>query len=163
MKSNQTEQRVALFAGSFDPFTKGHEAIVEAALRLFDEVVVGIGSNVAKSALLDVEQRKRLIDDLYSGEERVSSAIYGTLTVDFAREIGATALIRGVRGVADLEAERTLESVNRGLAPELQTVLLLTPAEVAHISSSCVRELLAFGKEVDMMMPRGIELKNYML
>ncbi len=160
---SEKRESVALFAGSFDPFTRGHAAVVEAALRLFDSVVVGVGNNVAKSSLLSVEQRVALIDELYSDDERLSTAVYGSLTVDFAREVGATALVRGVRSVADFESERTLESVNRALAPDLQTVLLFTPAEVAHVSSSCVRELLAFGKDVDFMMPEGVELKKYML
>ncbi len=163
----QGREKIALFAGSFDPFTKGHSALVESALQLFDRVVIGVGSNVAKSSLLSAESRKSLIEDFYIDSEyssRVEVELYDTLTVDFARKVGATALVRGVRGVVDMETERTLESVNRALAPELQTVLLFTPAEVSHISSSCVRELLAFGKcrEIEMMMPEGVELKKYL-
>ena len=87
--------RIALFAGSFDPFTRGHEAVVEEALRLFDEVVIGVGENVSKKGLLAVDERCRLIEDLYADNERVRVAKYSTLTGDFARKVGATALVRG--------------------------------------------------------------------
>lgn len=155
-------ERVALFAGSFDPFTRGHEALVEEALRLFDRVVIGVGANIAKRGLLTVEQRMRLIDDLYRDNDRVEVAAYDTLTTDFARKVGATALVRGVRNTLDFEFERTMEATNRHLAPELTTVLLVAPAEYGHISSSVVRELLSFGREVDELMPQKIDIKNYL-
>ena len=154
--------RIALFAGSFDPFTRGHEAVVEEALRLFDEVVIGVGDNISKRGLLSVEQRCQLIEDLYADNDRVRVAKYSTLTGDFAREVGATALVRGVRNTVDFEFERTIEATNRQLFPELTTVLLVTPAEYMHISSSTVRELLAFGREVDSYMPQNIKIENYL-
>ncbi len=157
------EERVALFAGSFDPFTLGHSAVVGSALRLFDRVVVGVGCNISKRSLLSIEQRVRLIEELYADEPRVSVCSYDGLTGNFAFEVGATALVRGVRNAIDLESERVLEAVNRGLYPELQTVLLFTPAEVAHISSSGVRELIAFGAKVESMMPCGVELDRYLV
>jgi len=153
--------RIALFAGSFDPFTRGHEAVVEEALRLFDEVVVAVGENVSKKGLLSVEQRCRLISDVYRDESRVRVASYSILTGDFAREVGATALVRGVRNTVDFEFERTIEATNRELYPELTTVLLVTPAEYMHISSSMVRELLAFGHKVDDYLPQSINIENY--
>ena len=119
--------KIALFAGSFDPFTRGHEVVVEEALKLFDEVVVAVGENVSKHALLSVEQRCRLIEEVYGNEERVRVASYSTLTGDFAREVGATVLVRGVRNSVDFEFERTIEIANRQLFPELTTVLLPCP------------------------------------
>ena len=154
--------KIALFAGSFDPFTRGHAALVEEALHLFDKVVIGIGENVAKQGLLSVEQRKQLISDIYRNESRVEVASYTSLTADFAREIGATALIRGVRNTVDFEFERTMEATNRHLAPELTTILLIAPAEYGHISSSMVRELLAFGRDVSEYLPQNIDIKNYL-
>lgn len=153
--------KIALFAGSFDPFTRGHEAVVEEALRLFDEVVVGVGENVSKRSLLSVEQRCRLIEDVYSANNRVRVLSYSTLTGDFARRVGATVLVRGVRNTIDFEMERTMEATNRELYPELTTVLLVTPAEYMHISSSMVRELLAFGRNVDEYLPENIKIENY--
>ena len=155
--------RIALFAGSFDPFTRGHEAVVEEALRLFDEVVIGVGENVSKKGLLSVDERCRLIEDVYAGNERVRVAKYSTLTGDFARKVGATALLRGVRNTIDFEFERTIEATNRNLFPELTTVLLVTPAEYMHISSSMVRELLAFGRSVDEFIPSKIKIENYLI
>lgn len=155
-------KRIALFAGSFDPFTRGHELVVEEALRLFDEVVIGVGKNVSKRSLLSVEQRCRLIDDLYRDNDAVKVASYSTLTGDFAREVGATVLVRGVRNTIDFEFERSIEATNRQLFPELTTVLLPTPAEYMHISSSVVRELLSFGRKVDDYMPQGVNIEEYL-
>lgn len=158
----EQSKRIALFAGSFDPFTRGHEALVDEALRLFDRVVIGIGDNIQKRGLLPVEARKRLIEERYAQEMRVEVAVYSGLTGDFATEIGATALLRGVRNTIDFEYERTLEATNRRLYPQLTTLLLLTPAEVADISSSMVRELVAFGRDVSELMPQGVDLKRYL-
>ncbi len=152
----------ALFSGSFDPFTRGHAAIVEQSLRLFDRVVVGVGVNVNKKGLLTAEQRLRLIDDFYCDEPRVEVRLYSGLTGDEALSVGAHALVRGVRNTVDFELERTMESMNRRIYPQLQTVLLFTPAEVADISSSCVRELLAFGRSVEELMPEGVDIKQYL-
>lgn len=154
--------KIALFAGSFDPFTRGHEAVVDAALRIFDEVVIGVGENISKKNLLSLEQRCSLIADLYKEEERVRVLSYNTLTGDFAREVGATALVRGVRSTVDFEFERTIEATNRQLFPELTTVLLPTPVEYMHISSSLVRELLTFGRDVKELMPQNIDITNYL-
>ncbi len=155
-------KRIALFPGSFDPFTRGHESLVEQALRLFDEVVIAVGDNIAKNALLDVRSRCRLIEDLYADEPRVSVSLYKTLTGDEAERVGACAIVRGIRNTTDFNYERSIEATNRRLFPALATVLLVTPDEYAHISSSVVRELLAFGREVDEFVPEGINLKDYM-
>ena len=154
--------RTAIFPGSFDPFTRGHAALVEQALSLFDKVVIAIGENINKNSLLDAEQREKLIRDCYAGNERVEVIRYSTLTGEVAREVGATVLVRGVRNTVDFEFERTIEATNRELFPELTTVLIPTPAEVMHISSSMVRELLAFGREVDDYLPQNINIKNYL-
>ena len=154
--------KIALFAGSFDPFTRGHEAVVEVALQLFDEVVIGVGENISKRGLLSVDNRCRLIKDCYKDNPRVRVAKYSTLTGDFAREMGATVLVRGVRNTMDFEFERSIEATNRQLFPELTTVLLPTPAEVMHISSSVVRELLSFGREVSDYLPQNIKIENYL-
>lgn len=154
--------KTAIFPGSFDPFTRGHEAIVEKALHLFDKVVIGIGSNVSKQGLLSLENRKRLIDDYYAGDARVEARIYNGMTGDFAQQVGAAAVIRGVRNTTDFEYERTMEATNHRLHPDIITVMLFTPAPVADIASSTVREVLAFGRTVDEFMPEGIDIKKYL-
>ncbi len=153
--------RIAIFPGSFDPFTRGHQAIVEQALRLFDSVVVAIGYNPTKQGLLTVEARKKLIESTYENEPRVSVDIYTTLTGDYCVARGAVAMVRGVRSTIDFEMERGLDAANRRLFPELTTVVLFTPADVADISSSGVRELLAFGRGVEAFLPQGININDY--
>ncbi len=155
-------KRIALFPGSFDPFTRGHEQLVESALQLFDEVVIAVGDNLSKRGLLSVEARCRMISDLYAANDRVKVASYTSLTGDFARECGAVAMIRGVRNTTDFNFERSIEATNRRLFPEIVTVLLATPAEYAHISSSVVRELLSFGRDVSDFVPAGIDIKRYL-
>lgn len=155
-------ERTAIFPGSFDPFTRGHEALVSEALNLFDRVVIGVGNNTTKAGLLTVENRRRLIEDVYAGEPRVEARIYTGLTGDFARDAGACAIIRGVRNTTDFEYERTMEATNYRLYRDLTTVMLFTPAPVADISSSTVREVLAFGRSVEEFMPCGIRIENYL-
>ena len=152
--------KIALFPGSFDPFTKGHEAIVKQALVLFDKVIIAIGENIGKNSLLTPQERKGLIEKLYSNNERVEVVTYSTLTGDLARKVGASAIIRGVRNTIDFEYERTLAQTNKRLFPEIETILLLTPADLADVSSSAVRELLAFGHDVSDMLPEGIDLQS---
>lgn len=153
---------IAIFPGSFDPFTRGHQALVDDALRIFDKVVIGIGNNVSKAGLLRIEARKQLIEDLYADNPRVEVRIYTGLTGDFALDQHASAIIRGVRNTTDFEYERTMAATNRRLYPAVVTVMLFTPPDVADISSSTVREVLAFGRSVAEFLPRGIELENYL-
>lgn len=152
--------KIALFPGSFDPFTRGHEAIVRQALTLFDKVVVAIGENIGKNSLLSTEERIKFIEQLYANDERVEAIAYSTLTGDVARKVGASAIIRGVRNTIDFEYERTLAQTNKRLFPEIETILLLTPADLADVSSSAVRELMAFGHDVSGMLPEGIDLQS---
>ena len=155
-------ERTAIFPGSFDPFTRGHAALVDEALNLFDRVVIGIGNNTSKQGLLTVENRKRLIDDYYAGDARVEAMIYGGMTGDFAQQVGAAAVIRGVRNTTDFEYERTMAATNRRLYPAVVTGMLFTPSPVADISSSTVREVLSFGRTVEEFMPIGIDIEDYL-
>ncbi|MBO5801028.1 MAG: pantetheine-phosphate adenylyltransferase [Alistipes sp.] len=154
-------ERVAIFPGSFDPFTRGHEAIVTEALRMFDKVIVAIGHNSAKRGLLTPEARKRLIEQIYNGDARVEVTTYSTLTGDEARRVGATTIIRSVRNATDFDYERTMDHANREIFPELRTIIIIAPAEVEHISSSLVRELRAFGHDTSTLLPQGITLEDF--
>lgn len=157
MKTSQcTDRRIALFPGSFDPFTRGHESIVERALPLFDEIVIAIGVNVNKHTLTSMEQRQQWIKSTFSHEPRVRVIAYTGLTADAARQCGARFLLRGVRTVADFESEMAMADVNRELSG-LETVLLYTLPECSHISSSMVRELVKYGQSVDRYLPRGLD------
>lgn len=154
--------KTAIFPGSFDPFTRGHEAVVEQATNLFDKVVIAIGDNVGKRSLLSLKDRLRLIRRLYENNPKVECVAYSTLTGELAREMGAQAIIRGVRNTIDFEYERTMAQTNSRLFPELTTLLLFTPAELANVSSSTVRELLSFGQDVSEFLPKGVEIKTYL-
>lgn len=145
-------EKTALFAGTFDPYTRGHHALVERALVLFDTVVVAVGRNLEKKCMLSVEERVSAIEKLYAGNERVKVAVYDTLTMDFAQSVGATALLRGVRSVKDFEYERDIADINLRLGG-IDTVLLVSEPEYAAISSSVVRELMKYGKDVSEFLP----------
>ena len=154
-------ERIAIFPGSFDPFTRGHQAVVEEALKLFDRVVIAIGHNIAKRGLLTTEARKRLIESIYVAEPRVEVTLYTSLTGIEARRVGATAMIRSVRSSADFDYERTIERANREIFPDIATVILLAPAGLEYISSSLVRELYAFGQDTSSLLPEGVILEDY--
>lgn len=145
-------EKTALFAGTFDPYTRGHHALVERALVLFDTVVVAVGRNLDKKCMFSIEERVSAIEKLYAGNERVKVAVYDTLTMDFAQSVGATALLRGVRSVKDFEYERDIADINLRLGG-IDTVLLVSEPEYAAISSSVVRELMKYGKEVSELLP----------
>ena len=146
------ETRTALFPGSFDPFTLGHANIVERALALFDEIVIAVGINEAKCTHFSLDERLEAIRRIYAAEPRVKVAGYDTLTMDFARKVGAKYIVRGLRSVRDFEYERDIAEINR-MEGGLETVFLLTEPKYASISSSVVRELLDFGKDVSRFLP----------
>ena len=158
----ERECKTALFPGSFDPFTAGHEAIVEEGLRVFDKVVIAIGANTEKHGLLTVENRLRLIEELYKDDKRVEVVTYNSLTGDFCRERGIKFMLRGVRNTLDFEYERNIMQLNKQLYPEITTVLLFTPAHLSAVSSSAIREILHFGGDVKALMPSKIDLKDYL-
>ncbi|MEG1700192.1 MAG: pantetheine-phosphate adenylyltransferase [Alistipes sp.] len=155
-------KRTAIFPGSFDPFTRGHAALVEEALKLFDRVVIGIGNNSTKKGLLTIENRKRLIEELYAATPQIEAQIYTGLTGEFAERVGACAIIRGVRNTTDFEYERTMEATNHRLYADITTVMLFTPAPVADISSSTVREVLSFDRAVEEFLPEGVDINKYL-
>lgn len=144
--------KIALFPGSFDPFTRGHQAIVERALPLFDKLVIAIGINRAKKGWMPIEERLERLRTQYANEPRVEVVAYETLTMDLAVQYGAKYILRGVRSITDFEYERTIADVNRRIAG-LETVFLIADADIAHISSSLVRELASFGRDVSDLLP----------
>ena len=148
--------KTAIFPGTFDPFTVGHSCIVERALPLFDRIVIGVGVNENKRSLYTPEQRVEAIRRIYAQEPRVKVVAYDDLTIDLARREEARFILRGLRSVKDFEYERDIAAMNQNLGG-IETVLLFTDPQVAHISSSVVRELIAFGKDVSTYLPKPKE------
>lgn len=161
MKTSQCTdavKRIAMFQGSFDPFTLGHESIVRRALPLFDEIVVAVVSNIAKQPFMSLESRMAFIKQIFAGEPRVRVVASDGLTVDVARQQGASCLLRGVRMIQDFENEMHMAEINRRLGG-IETVLLYTLPEFSHISSSIVRELYRYGQDVSAMLPASAPLE----
>ena len=150
-------ERVAIFPGSFDPFTVGHESIVRRALPLFDRFVIAIGVNADKHSFMTMEQRKSWIERVFEEEPKVEVITYNGMTVDIAKEVGAQFIVRGVRLIQDFENEKHLAEVNRDLTG-IETILLYTLPEYSHISSSIVRELFKYGQDVSAYLPEGMVL-----
>ena len=145
--------KTGLFAGTFDPFTIGHASVVRRALQLFDRVVVAVGVNDAKHPETTAQQRVEAIRSLYADDERVQVVAYSGLTVDVAREHGAAFIVKGVRSVRDYESEREQAEVNRRLAG-IDTVLLMAEPGLEAVSSSTVRSLRSFGRDVSEFLPK---------
>lgn len=151
-------KRVALFPGSFDPFTAGHLNILKRALTMFDEVVVAVGINQDKRGFFDMDQRMDIIRQATSGLEGVKVTKYDALTVDACRELGIRHIVRGVRNMLDFENERAIADANRLLAPEIETVIIPTSQEFAHISSSAVRDIIKHKGDTSLFLTEGVIL-----
>lgn len=149
--------RRAIFPGTFDPFTIGHYSVVNRALTFMDEVVIGIGINENKKTWFPTEKRVDMIRQLFADEPRVKVDSYDSLTIDFAKAKEAQFIVRGIRTVHDFEYEETIADINRKLAG-IETILLFTEPELTSISSTIVRELLQFGKDVTPFLPKGMKI-----
>ncbi len=147
----------AIFPGTFDPFTAGHASIVRRALTFIDEIIIAIGINESKHTHFPLEQRKRMIADYYRHEPRITVEAYDGLTTDFARQAGANLIVRGIRTVRDFEYEETIADVNRRLTG-IETILLFTEPELTCVSSTIVRELLSFQKDITSFLPEGMQI-----
>lgn len=150
----------ALFPGSFDPFTAGHLNILKRALTMFDEVVVAVGVNQDKRGFFDVDSRLDIIRQAIRGLEGVSVINYSNLTVDACRELGIHHIVRGVRNMIDFETERSIADANRRLAPDIETVIIPTAQEFAHISSSAVRDILRHHGDTTLFLTEGVRLPD---
>ena len=154
-------KKTALFPGSFDPFTAGHLNILKRALTMFDEVVVAVGINQDKRGFFTNDQRMDIIRQATAGLNGVSVMKYDGLTVDVCRELGIVHIVRGVRNMLDFETERSIADANRRLAPEIETVIIPTAQEFAHISSSAVRDLLKHHGDTSLFLPEGVTMPDW--
>lgn len=151
----------ALFPGSFDPFTAGHLNILKRALTMFDSVVVAVGVNQDKPGFYDNDTRVKIIEQAVKGLEGVSVVKYDGLTIDLCRSLGIKHVVRGVRNMLDFETERSIADANRRLAPEIETIIIPTAQEFAHISSSAVRDILRHHGDTSLFVPEGVELPSF--
>lgn len=157
-------ERIAVFPGSFDPFTVGHEEIVKRGLRIFDKIIIAVGVNALKKEFLDIDTRVELIRKVFQYTDRVVVEPYSGLTVDFCRAVGAHVIIRGLRTAADFEYERAVGQANRAMDAQVETVFILTSTEHTFISSTIVRNVYMNGGNVDRFLPDTLtteDLKEY--
>ncbi|MDD3744319.1 MAG: pantetheine-phosphate adenylyltransferase, partial [Lentimicrobiaceae bacterium] len=150
----------AVFPGSFDPITRGHENIILRALPLFDELIVAVGLNIEKKSYFDLQERMTWIKQVFDAYPAIQVMHYAGLTVDFCRQVEATHILRGLRTSADFEFERTVGQVNKKLYPEIETVFFLTTPEFTSINSSIVRDIHKNGGDVSMFVPEMIQLSS---
>jgi pantetheine-phosphate adenylyltransferase len=155
-------EKIAVFPGSFDPFTIGHESVLQRALPLFDKVIVMLGVNNTKKTLFSVEKRKQMIEDLFHDEPKVKVEIHDGLTIDFCKKVRATHILRGLRTSADFEYERAIAQVNKKMYNDIETIFLLTLPEHTPVNSSVVRDILNHNGDISIFIPKNLDIKKYM-
>ena len=153
-------KKIALFPGSFDPFTIGHESIVRRATPLFDSIIIAVGYNTNKRGFFSLEERVGWIEGLFKDEQKISVEVYEGLTVEFCLKMGANYLLRGLRTSADFEYERAIAQMNRAMHPEIETVFLLTQPEHTHVTSTIVRDIIMHGGDASIFLPAGLKINK---
>jgi len=150
--------RIAVYPGSFDPITLGHLNVMERAARLFDRLIVGIGINIEKEPMFATEERVELVHQATAHVEKIEIRTFSGLAVEFARQCGARVIIRGVRPLTDIAAELTMMMANRRLAPDVETLFMIADGELAHVSSSLIKQIapLAGDEELGRFLPRNV-------
>lgn len=154
-------QRIAIFPGSFDPFTIGHESIVNRALPLFDKIVIMIGYNSNKKSFYSIEKRLKWINQVFQNEAQVEVQLHDGLTVDFCKQVGAQYILRGIRTSSDFEYERAIAQVNKKMHPEIETVFLLTLPEHTPVMATIVRDIVYHGGDDSMFLPKGLDKNEF--
>jgi pantetheine-phosphate adenylyltransferase len=151
-------QKIAVFPGSFDPFTKGHENVISRALPLFDKIYIAIGHNSEKKSFFTLERRLKMIGDLYKDDPRIVLDYYEGLTVDYCKKVNAQYLLRGLRTAADFEYERAIAQINRKMNPEVETVFILAVPEYTPVNSTIIREILKHGGDATQFLPDRMDI-----
>jgi pantetheine-phosphate adenylyltransferase len=154
-------KRIAIFPGSFDPFTIGHESIVRRAIPMFDKIVIMIGYNANKKSFFPIEKRLKWIKQVFKDEEKIEVETYGGLTVDFCKETGARYILRGLRTSSDFEYERAIAQMNKKMHPEIETVFLLTLPEHTPVNATIIRDIIFHGGDASMFLPKGLNIEEF--
>ena len=155
-------QKIAVFPGSFDPFTVGHESIVLRALDLFDLIIVAIGVHSTKTPLLKIESRVEIVNKVFESVEKVKTDSFRGLTVDYCRKVNATHMLRGIRTAADFEYERAIAQINKKMLPEVESIFLLTSPEHTPVNSTIIRDIIRNHGDVSQFIPKGININDYL-
>jgi len=153
-------EKIAVFPGTFDPFTLGHESIVNRAQDLFDKIYIAIGNNAQKDALFSLDERKDFINQVFNGNPKIEIVHYEGLTIDFCKKLGANYILRGLRTAADFEYERAIAQVNKAMFEGIETVFLLTMPEHTPINSSIVRDILRHGGDASKFIPKQLKINK---
>ncbi len=151
-------EKIAVFPGSFDPFTVGHESIVNRAQVLFDKIYIAVGSNSKKDALFSLEERKTFINQVFEGNSKIEVVHFEGLTIEFCKKMGAEYLLRGLRTAADFEYERAIAQVNKAMYEGIETVFLLTMPEHTPVNSSIVRDIIRHGGDASKFLPKKMNI-----
>jgi pantetheine-phosphate adenylyltransferase len=153
--------KIAIFPGSFDPFTIGHESIVKRSISLFDKIYIMIGYNANKKSFFPIEKRLKWIKQIFDEEPKVEVRLYEGLTVDFCKEVGAKYILRGIRTSSDFEYERAIAQVNKKMHPEIETVFLLTLPEHTPVNATIIRDIVFHGGDASMFLPKGLDMSEF--
>ncbi|MEO6901467.1 MAG: pantetheine-phosphate adenylyltransferase [Bacteroidia bacterium] len=153
-------KRIAIFPGSFDPITKGHEDLLNRALPLFDEIIISIGKNSSKQSYFTMEQRKKWIEQVFANQPKVKVETYTGLTVEFCKKKKANYILRGLRTSADFEFEKAIAQNNHMMVPEIETIFILPIPELSAINSTIVRDIVRNGGDASAFVPKSINLKD---
>ena len=150
--------KIAIFPGSFSPFTIGHQSIVDRALPLFDKIVISIGINSEKTQSFSIDKRMQWIKDVYNNNPKIDVKQYKGLTVDFCKKENANYILRGLRDSHDFKFEKNIAHMNKELNPNIETIFIITPPKISHISSSIIRDIIENGGDVSKFIPKEINI-----
>ncbi|OQB81937.1 MAG: Phosphopantetheine adenylyltransferase [Bacteroidetes bacterium ADurb.Bin123] len=154
-------EKIAIFPGSFDPFTIGHESIVRRAAGIFDRIIIMVGHNTNKKSYFPLEKRVKWIREVFEFDNNISVEVHDGLTVDFCKKVGARYILRGLRTSADFEFERAIAQVNKQMYPEIETVFLLTIPEHTPVNSTIVRDIIMHGGDASRFLPRNFTMNGF--
>ena len=153
---------IAVFPGSFDPFTIGHESIVTRSLEVFDKIIIAVGNNENKKGFFSLKDRLSMIKEVFKNVPKVEVDQFNGLTIDYCKKVEARYILRGLRTSADFEYERAIAQVNKAMYPEIESIFMLTLPEHTAINSSIVREILRYSGDVSKFIPQAVDIKKYL-